>query len=89
MNSHREQQFVYQRMAVNKTFWIGLVKDKNSLTFRWSKGEELACLNWVSHPNILGPEDCGEMTDFGSIHGKWNDNSCSKKQPNCYHEVKC
>ena len=27
-----EQQFVYQRMAVNKTFWIGLVKDKNSLT---------------------------------------------------------
>ena len=54
INSHREQHFVYQRMAVNKTFWIGLVKDKNSLSFRWSKGEELACLNWVSHPNILG-----------------------------------
>ena len=81
INSDGEQKFVYRRMAVNKTFWIGLVKDQSSKNFRWSKGEELAYLNWISHPNISGPEDCGEMTDYGSFHGKWNDKSCSEKQP--------
>ena len=81
-NSDGEQQFVYQRMAVNKTFWIGLVKDKNSLSFLWSKGEELAYLNWIPREgNILGNEDCGEMTNYGSFHGQWNDKCCSKKQP--------
>lgn len=81
INSDGEQKFVYRRMAVNKTFWIGLVKDQSSKNFRWSKGEELTYLNWISQPNISGPEDCGEMTDYGSFHGWWNDKSCSEKQP--------
>ena len=69
-------------MAVNKTFWIGLVKDKNSLSFLWSKGEDLAYLNWIpGEGNISGNEDCGEMTDYGSCHGQWNDKCCSTKQP--------
>ncbi|PFX31079.1 Aggrecan core protein [Stylophora pistillata] len=81
INSEGEQQFVYKRMAVNKTFWIGLVKDNSSRRFRWSKGEELAYLNWIPGEGNTVNEDCGEMTDYSSFHGQWNDKCCSKKQP--------
>lgn len=81
INSDREQQFVYQNMAVNKTLWIGLVKDRGLGIFRWSNGQRLTFTNWIEKPNISGHEDCGEMTDYSVFHGQWNDNTCSTKLP--------
>lgn len=82
INSDGEQQFVYQHIAVNKTLWIGLVKDRSLAGFRWSKGEGLTYLNWIpGEGNVSGHENCGEMTDYGSFHGQWNDKPCSATQP--------
>ena len=81
MNSEGEQQFVYQNMAVKKTLWIGLVKDRNLGIFHWSDGQRLSYENWITKPNISGHEDCGEMTDYSVFHGRWNDLSCSAKLP--------
>ena len=81
MNSAEENQFVYENFAVKKTFWIGLVKDRSLWMFRWSNGQRLTFENWIQTPNIQGNEDCGEMTDYGSYRGMWNDLSCSAKQP--------
>ena len=81
MNSDAEQQFVYQNMAVGKTLWIGLVKDRALGIFRWSNGEKLTFENWIEAPIISGHEDCGEMTDYGHFHGQWNDMGCSNKRP--------
>lgn len=81
INSDGEQQFVYQNMAVNKTLWIGLVKDRGLGIFRWTNGQRLTFTNWIEKPNISGHEDCGEMTDYSVFHGQWNDNTCSTKLP--------
>jgi len=81
INSEGEQRFVYQSMAVNKTLWIGLVKDSGLQRFRWSTGEKLTYQNWIrGEGSISGHEDCGEMTDYSIFRGQWNDNSCSAKQ---------
>jgi len=82
INSEGEQRFVYQSMAVKKTLWIGLVKDSGLQSFRWSTGEKLTYQNWIpGEGSISGHEDCGEMTDYSTFHGQWNDKSCSAKQP--------
>ncbi|KAJ7336623.1 hypothetical protein OS493_011843 [Desmophyllum pertusum] len=82
INSEGEQRFVYQRMAVNKTLWIGLVKDRSLGSFRWSNGDRLTYENWIiGEGSISGSEDCGEMTDYSVFHGQWNDKTCSVKQP--------
>lgn len=82
INSEGEQRYVYQSMAVNKTLWIGLVKDYGLKSFRWSTGEKLTYQNWIrGEGSISGKEDCGEMTDYSVFRGQWNDKSCSAKQP--------
>jgi len=81
LNSAAEQQFVYNNMAVNKTFWIGLVKNRSLGIFRWSNGQRLSYQNWIVMPNISEPEDCGEMTDYSVFRGMWNDQSCSAMLP--------
>lgn len=68
-------------MAVNKTFWIGLVKNRSLGIFRWSNGQRLSYQNWIVMPNISKPEDCGEMTDYSVFRGMWNDQSCSAMLP--------
>lgn len=82
INSEAEQRLVYQHMAINKTLWIGLVKDRSLGSFRWSNGERLTYENWISgEGNVSSSEDCGEMTDYSVFRGQWNDKTCSVKQP--------
>ena len=81
LNSAAENKFVYKHMAVNKSFWIGLVKDRNLGVFRWTNLENVNFDNWIKTPVINENEDCGEMTDYGTYHGMWNDNLCSRKLP--------
>ncbi|XP_068743424.1 C-type lectin APL-like isoform X5 [Montipora capricornis] len=81
LNSAAENQFVYGHMALKKSVWIGLVKDKNLGVFRWTNGENVNFDNWIRTPVINENEDCGEMTDYGEFHGMWNDNLCSRELP--------
>ncbi|XP_078356984.1 snaclec 5-like isoform X2 [Oculina patagonica] len=63
INSEAEQRLVYQHMAINKTLWIGLVKDRSLGSFRWSNGERLTYENWIpGEGNVSGSEDCDALS---------------------------
>ena len=52
-----------------------------SEVFHWVDGTELHFKNWVTGAPDSLSEKCGEMTDYGSFRGKWNDKHCSSPQP--------
>ena len=83
-------------MKSNKTqtVWIGLYKVASGLganKFYTVNGEEASYTNWKQlEPNDFGgEEDCVELVYMasyftGDVGGKWNDNSCDKKQAKNY-----
>lgn len=71
---------MYDKLAVGKTLWIGLRRDNDDV-FHWVDGTELHFKNWVTGAPDTLSEKCGEMTDYGSFRGKWNDKDCSTSQP--------
>ncbi|XP_032222679.2 collectin-12 [Nematostella vectensis] len=74
-----ENQAVYKKLAVGKSLWIGLKRNPLSV-FEWITGEQMTYTNWIgSGPTDIN-EKCGEMTDYGSFNGMWNDNSCDHQQ---------
>ena len=81
LTSAEENQFVFQNIDATKGIWIGLVKDQILGLFRWTSEEKVDFKNWVTEPVINGTENCGEMVDYGSYRGKWNDKGCSKPLP--------
>ena len=84
LNSAEENQFVlflFQSINTTKGIWIGLVKDKKLQLFRWTSEERVGFKNWAEEPDINGLENCGEMVDYGSYRGKWNDIGCSSGLP--------
>jgi len=84
LNSAEENQFVlflFQSINTTKGIWIGLVKDKKLQLFRWTSEERVGFKNWAEEPDINGLENCGEMVDYGSYRGKWNDIGCSSDLP--------
>ena len=81
MNSAEENQFVFQNINARKGIWIGLVRDKKLGLFRWTNEENVDFKNWIKEPDINGTENCGEMVDYDSHRGKWNDKGCSTSLP--------
>ena len=77
LNSAEENQFVFQNVDATKGIWIGLVKDQKLRLFRWTSEEKVGFKNWITEPDINGNENCGEMLDYASFRGKWNDKPCS------------
>ena len=49
--------------------WIGLVKDQKLGLFRWTSEE--------AKPDIKGAKNGGEIVDYDSSRGKWNNKGCS------------
>ena len=81
LNSAEENQFVFQNVDAKNGIWIGLVKDQKLRLFRWTSEEKVGFKNWITEPDINGHENCGEMVDYGSYRGKWNDKGCSWALP--------
>ena len=81
LNSAEENQFVFQNINARKGIWIGLVRDKKLGLFRWTNEENVDFKNWIKEPDINGTENCGEMVDYDSHRGKWNDKGCSTSLP--------
>lgn len=77
LNSAEENQFVFQNVDATNGIWIGLMKDKKMRLFRWTSEEKVGFKNWDREPDINGPGNCGEMVDYGSHRGKWNNRVCS------------
>lgn len=79
IHDRKKQTFVYKNFAVDRTLWIGLMRNEDNV-FQWVDGTELTFTNWVTRAPDNLDEKCGEMTSYSSFYGRWNDNSCRKQQ---------
>merc|ERR1719461_809136 len=79
-------RLVYNALAPNDRFWIGLNDRKHDRNWEWSDMSAVDYTWWSpGEPNdINGGEDCAELFDFELRDMRWNDAVCdAERRPLC------